>query len=252
VLNLANEARGPREHLDVYEGDAANFGPGVVLVSYYVGNDLTDTMYRDEAKSTLAQQASRLLHKSFFAGYLMELRAGSVTAAQTSELAPDVERLGNLNKALLRAGAVRHPEMFLSNLRMETAAEQAAWRKNERALEEIVARAGRGHARVLIGIFPSCAQVDEQHLQMYRELGFTVTSDLLRESRPQDALNAACSRHGWNCLDMLPAFRAEAAIGRHLYRDDGDHWGAEGNALAFELLKPKLDAMLAAASRAAN
>jgi len=42
VLNLAEGGTGPFEYLSAMRGAGAEFRPNVVLLSYYVGNDLTD------------------------------------------------------------------------------------------------------------------------------------------------------------------------------------------------------------------
>src|SRR5216684_3683102 len=47
TLNLAGGGFGPREYVSRLESYGIHYSPRVILLDYYVGNDITDTLYRE-------------------------------------------------------------------------------------------------------------------------------------------------------------------------------------------------------------
>src|SRR3989442_7266174 len=58
TLNLAGGGMGPKNYLSRLRFYGLRYNPQLILVNYYVGNDLTDTLYRDKAVSPVKQWAS--------------------------------------------------------------------------------------------------------------------------------------------------------------------------------------------------
>lgn len=243
TLNLAGGGFGPRDYLYRLQSYGLHYSPRLILVNYYVGNDLTDTMFRDQAAGFLKQLASERLRESYFLGLLLDTRGLTIRLRRLrlaqKQLAKAPQLAGTQNPLLL-AAARRYPNYITKNLLMEGEDAQRAWETNKAVLRRIFALGKRHNARILLTIFPSTTQVNESHFEFYRRLGFTLDKRSLTESKPQDLLNDLCRVEGWDCLDLLPVFRSE---GRNstLYLANDDHWDAEGNTLAFRTMAAEID-----------
>jgi hypothetical protein len=73
-------------------------------------------------------------------------------------------------------------------------------------------------------------------LQAQRFIDRFGLSGSLDPGKPPRLLTEACSRSGWSCLDLAPAFQERAASGDLLYLSRDSHWNAAGHRLAARVL----------------
>ncbi len=232
ILNFAEGGRGPVDYRR--DRDRVDFTPDLVVVNYYVGNDLTDTAFLDEAGDGARMTAKRWLRKSYLGDALLSAWYGVMPKVslgpKQSGLVPITDRAPVVNPALVKLAA-NHPDFLFDNILMESDRAQRAWAKNESLLLEIARR-----SRTVFFIFPSTVQVDRQRFPFYEALGVQTSPRFLETSRPQDAFLAFCRKNQLECVDLLPEFRRHA--NEPLWIENDDHWNTDGNNLAYSVMKP--------------
>lgn len=243
TLNLAGGGYGPRNYLYQLRTYGLDYSPRIILLNYYVGNDLSDTMYDRQARVPLKRWASEWLRRSYFLGFVLDTRGLRIELARLREAEQKLKQATVATKPfnpLLFELAKAHPDYITINLLMESEAAMQAWAVNQGILRTIEALGKQHKARVLLTIFPATTQVNQSHLEFYRSMGFVVDQRTLTENKPQDLLNSLCKAEQWDCLDLLPAFRREGRD-HTLYLVNDDHWDADGNALAYREMVAEID-----------
>ena len=240
VLNAAESGMGPAEYLATLRAVAPRFRPDLVLLFYYVGNDLTNVQYR-EAEGPGAGLKSRLkpfLDQFYLYHYLRQKwetfsrYTVNYEKVEKSGVPPEVVALakrGDLNHWYFRMSEA-HPDYVKDNVLMETEENLRAWEKTRRILDEIDQATRALGARLALVIFPHTTQVNRSHLDFFRNLRFNVDERLTGSTKPQDLLKEFCSERGLPCLDLLPAFRS--AGGQEFYYESDEHFNARGNRFA--------------------
>jgi hypothetical protein len=249
VVSLAAGGLGPFEYFESLEGFlqiASDYRPDLVLINYYVGNDVTDTVFRQRGRAPRVFRAegfwAPLLRRSYLARLVvdrMEARHVSRRKAELREQMRTEGISGSIWNAVLFDACRRHPPFVDDNLLVASATAEQAWRENERLLGAIFDRARRMHSRVLLNIFPSTLQVNRSHAEQYQALGCRIDERAYEGREPQRRLLALCERTQVTCNDLLPAFRADRQRERYLPGDE--HWNGEGNALAFSSVSAAID-----------
>lgn len=113
-------------------------------------------------------------------------------------------------------------------------------------LEDLARAAGKARLPLLLAAFPQRFQVSPAEWRAtVREYGLEASAFELEQ--PDRRLAVACARAGIECLDLLPAFRAEP---RPTYLRLGDmHWNARGHAVAARALAPVVASRLPSQAR---
>ena len=122
---------------------------------------------------------------------------------------------------------------------------EQSWRETERLLLDLRLAGGEAGSRPIVVVFPQRFQTAAAE---WRATSFEYGLDpaAFDLELPNRRLAAACAAAGLECVDLLPAFRAEPAA---TYLPQGDmHWNARGQALAARTLLPRVRARLAAAA----
>ena len=245
VLNLAVGGFGPRDYQKQFRTWGEIYAPHLVLLFYYVGNDISDT---------------KVGRRPFAPSAVLPLGDGALGSAQRwlaraqgwSAVAPVIgDALGELRWARrrhqfhvsLEQGTYQivpdKRDYFSDSLLIRSAAAHEAWETNKKLIADIAGRAGRWGARLLVVICPATFQINRSNYNFYRRLGLTMDEDMLLTSRPQQLFLAFCGESGLQCLDLLPAFRGAAD---EYYLENDDHWNERGHRLAFELVRARLEA----------
>lgn len=244
TINLARMGEGPSYYLDrlTLYGDMVR--PRLVLVNYFAGNDLTDTMYELAPRGRTRRLAKRLMARSFAANQLIGLAHGMFLRRRLSniEASPNYRRPGleKLTNPFMFEVTREHPDFLMQNLLLDSSAGDTAWTVNARSLQEIARLTRRLDAELIVHVFPPDVQVQETHYAFYQALGIQTDRRFLTTARPQERLTTFCAAARLRCYDLLPALRN--ASGRELYLEQDTHLNAEGNRVALEQIRRNLAA----------
>jgi hypothetical protein len=187
-----------------------------VLVSVFVGNDVTESLPRPRG----LDPRRHALYLLCVRGWRL-LRAGAPTAT-----APDRLAGPPLSEAAFRAVEARRLAVCL------TPAPPGIEGKWQRALGDLDRIVGACRARgvpVAFVLIPDEFQVNPRVLDdAIRDAG--VSAESVDLDLPQRRLRAFCSARGVPCLDLQGPFRAAG----NTYAPFDTHWNARGNRLAAE------------------
>jgi hypothetical protein len=250
VLNLATGGTGPFEYLDAVKS-GSDFKPDIVLLSYYVGNDLTNVQNHPRFANRGGEASGLAINSSstrpFFRHFYIyhyalrkwqdvrsrwfdygELRSAGIPA----DLIEDA-KASKINPWLL-ALAARQKNYFLDNVLMERGENLQAWQKTKELLAEAIELCKKRDAQLVMVIFPASVQINDSHFEFLKRLKFNLDRRTLESTAPQRLLMQLCAEQGIRCLDLLPPFRARK--NEEFYREKDDHLNDEGNRLAGELI----------------
>lgn len=254
VLNLAVSGTGPFEYLAELENEGVAFEPDVVLLSYYVGNDLTDVQHNPrfppgsdhgEARGIAINTASSrpFLRELYLYHYivpriqLFRARRFDFGKMVATGIAPDLiedARQLKISPYLLTL-ALHHKNHLLDNILINTEQNMKAWDKVKELLSEIHDVCRRIDAELLLVIFPHSIQIDEFHFEFFRKLTFNIDERTLSSVMPQTLMTKFCDARGIPCLDLLPAFKARE--NEQLYLEKDSHLNEEGHRFAARLIR---------------
>jgi hypothetical protein len=253
VLNTAVPGYGPFAYLEKLIAHGRAFRPDIVLVSYYVGNDIADAGCIDDPRARIegiVGSASAKRPRSFFVSFLRDQLAASrlkfwqqrqdfdwegMAAAGIPREYLEKARRFEVNPYIVQLGMVR-PQYFEEVLLMSSDCAKRAWENTEIILGEILAHALG--ALVVPVIFPHTLQVSRMHADLYQTWRIHVNQAMHETHTPQDLLINFFARQGVEGLDLLPAFRAASGP---LFQQEDEHLNHLGNALAVSEIARFLD-----------
>jgi len=255
LFNAATYGLGPASYHARMKKLATEFEPDLVLVFYFVGNDLTDVQYHiSEFRPTEPAGATPILNDPScrIANSRDQQRGGKfdwdamarhgvdpelLEMARNVDLAktPPDERINPWLLAL----AMRAPRYLLDNILMDSECNAVAWRMTAAYLADIFAIARGVGAEVRLVAIPSTVQIDRSHFDVYRRLTLQVDDRLLESTRPQRLLAALCARHDVPFLDLLPYFENHPDPASLYWRMD-PHFSSAGHRFAFEILREEI------------
>ena len=247
ALNLGEGGLGPIDYLIEMQARGVRFRPDIVLLSYYVGNDLSNVQYRngtgvkDRLREFLRPFLARLYIYKFYQDKTAHLfahlsfkfhkrRANEASGgeARGQEEPPVNPWYYELSR--------EHNDFLLDNLLIESEESQEAWEKTQGKLREMHRLSRKINAQFLMVIFPQTLQVERSHLPFFRKVNFKLDRRIFASERPQTLLNEFCREEGISCLDLLPAFRAHRRGGPALYTPNDEHLNPEGCAFSEKLI----------------
>jgi hypothetical protein len=223
VYNYGVSGAGPREYLMVLQRDVWAYQPDLILLSIFVGNDITEVLptprWLDPRQHTLyvfLQRGWRLARehgrKTSPSGYLSPGRVG--TASLSHETFREIESR--------RLSVCVAPP---------SAALQKKWRRALASLEQIIADCRQRKVRLAVVLIPDEFQINP-----------TVRADAIRDAKviltsvdvglPQRRLVAFFGKHDVSCLDLLPVFEQVPET----YAPNDTHWNIRGNRLAADAI----------------
>jgi hypothetical protein len=253
VRNVSMSGTGPFEYLDEARANGRSFRPNVVLLGYYVGNDLTNVQYHprfaghddanDDAGLAINASSTPRLFRDVYSYHYFLRRAQRISSvffdydvvADTgaSEELIEAAKRREINPWLLRLAAAR-PRHLLDNVLMETDENMRAWFKVRELIQDIDRVCREVGAQLVVVLFPRSIQVNRSLFDFHRDLGFELDERTLEESKPQALLMDLCRELEVKCLDLLPVFRSHRQDELYLPRDD--HLNESGNDLAADLV----------------
>jgi hypothetical protein len=135
--------------------------------------------------------------------------------------------------------AVPIPDEFRVYRRQSDADVAAAWRLTEALLQQLGRETAAAGSAWLIFYVPVRASIYLDEWTAIKQQ-YGIADDGWSIEQVGRELMAICRRHGFDCIDPVAAFRAEAsrlrATGERLYFVEDGHWTAVGHRVAGELL----------------
>jgi hypothetical protein len=220
VGNFGVSGAGPREYREILSRDVWQVYPDLVLLSIFIGNDITESLPRP-----------RSLDPRHHALYLLMERSWKLAKAANQKPAADagVAKPMRLSAPPLTQEAFAHIEgrrLAVCSKEPTTAME----RKWHRALADFdaIVRSCRSHGVPLrIVLIPDEFQVNDGVLQNALSVS-GLWPDKLDLDGPQRRLLAFFLERDVPCLDLLPTFREVPCT----YATCDTHWNVAGNHLA--------------------
>ncbi|HVS18208.1 MAG TPA: hypothetical protein VMT18_06380, partial [Planctomycetota bacterium] len=238
IMNVGVPRVGPDEYLVLYRDEGAALEPDLVVIAFFVGNDVHDAHLR-RAQSSLAKQLfDRRLCLTFEVPRRLWLLRGHTL--------PVVQPAGSAFEPLTVAEAERAlPFLLDPRLEVPSFGEQG-YREIARGRAGYLERADRSdfeqafapllELRALAAPLPVVLLVLPDEFQVEDDVWRQACEDLGRvpadRDRPQRELARLCAEAGMPIYDTLPAMRAVAPLDdgrRHVYHLRDTHFNARGN-----------------------
>jgi hypothetical protein len=238
VINTGVGGWNPFEYAQYYEYYGRWFDPDIVILGFFVGNDILniDKGFRNTA--ILGRRVSREKAAGQLVMLKVWLHVHSHLARLVMRRPNDVESEGSdcddfpdFILSLMRERETNYREDFPE---IRNKAERAIWQ-----LLRIKKRTDEQGIPLLVVVIPDETQINSA----LRKLVFTNSHDY-DVDMPQSLLKEWFDREGIQALDLLPTFRADD---RCLYRNT--HWTPEGHRLAAERILGQVCATAAACPR---
>jgi hypothetical protein len=237
VINGGNAGFGTAQELLFWEHEGVTYQPDLVVLVYFVDNDLPDNGYR-VARERKLDTTRRPFYVPDGQGGI-ELKPGQ---------APPPERFPALWPLMRRSVTYNLIENFLlwNEARAQEQAQigknrptylfdppdewDEAWQVTEQLLGKVQASVKASGADFVVVAAPSYYQANDAAWQQL--VGDTKDRDRYEQDAPNRHLAGIAERLGLRYLDLLPAIRRAQADGGHLYYPADGHWTVEGHAFA--------------------
>ncbi|MGI8586237.1 MAG: SGNH/GDSL hydrolase family protein [Chloroflexia bacterium] len=218
--------------------------PKIVLVAFFVGNDVKDVMLGMD--KTTVDAEGRLVatdkSKQAMAGDPGEATApakGGGIKAWLEQNSHAYIFLRNLYyKVFSPAVKVQKPTVFDAAsfyLKAEPPDIAAGWSKTTALLDSMRADARAHGAQIVVVAIPTREQVHDNYWQEMKAQ-FGLSDDALQRDLPQQKLAAWSAQSGTPLIGLLPSFQA-AGKDKLLYFRTDRHWNADGHVLAAEQIR---------------
>ena len=247
TVNAGNAGFGTAQELLFLEHEGADYHPDVVVLVYFVDNDLPDNGYR-----VARERRIDTTRRPFF------VPDGKGGIALRPGAAPPPDRLEAVRPHLRRLVSYNLIENFLlwHEAREQEQAQigknrptylpdppeewDEAWWVTEQILGRVRESARAIGAELVVVAAPSFYQVDDA---AWNELiKSTRDRDLYRQDVPNRRLAEIAERQGLRFLDLLPSIRQAQAAGSGLYFPADGHWTSAGHAFAARQIAEYLSA----------
>jgi hypothetical protein len=221
VYNFGVSGAGPREYQAVLERDGWRHRPDLVLLSVFVGNDVSESL-----------PVPRAMDPRQHSLYLLLTRGGRLAREEWRQPAgPSANSPERLPPRGLAPQTFREVEArrLAVCLKRPPGSLGRKWRRALAHLDNIVAGCRRRGVPLAVVLIPDEFQVNPAVLtEALTEAGLTRQD--LDLDLPQRRLAGFFAERGTPCLDLLPPFRGHTDT--YAVRDT--HWNVRGNRLAAE------------------
>jgi hypothetical protein len=267
VINAGLAGMGPDDEARLLAADGPALRPDLVLVGFFVGNDLVDAL--TGPARTVLRDGSPALPDGFLERWYRPLRPGVLLreplARSSRSLGLPIPfkgflrrhshayrflsaRLGRLRLALRGRHAGR-PAAELNPFQQEAFCLKSyppefdlAWTRAQEALGQMKRWCDTHHARLAVIVIPTEAQVYPDRWDAARRR-FNLRDEDFDLEKPQRLLSAFASAHGIPLIDLLPTLRLARETGGPLYFETDIHWTPRGHAVAADEILRRLRAM---------
>jgi hypothetical protein len=238
VVNAGNAGFGTGQELLFLDNDGRTYQPDLVVLVYFIDNDLPDNSY--------AVASARDLDTTRRPFYVPDGQGGIVLRPGE---APPNDALAGAKLFLRKSAAYNLFENFLlwNEARAQEQAQigknrptylnepppewEEAWWVTEQLLGRVRDTTQDMGANLVVVLAPSNYQIDDQAWR-YLVPGDSRDRRRYDQQAPNRRLAAIGERQGLRVLDLLPAIQAAHDAGAHLYYPADGHWTSAGHAFA--------------------
>jgi lysophospholipase L1-like esterase len=272
VVNVGRVGTSTIRELDIYESVGMKFHPDVVILAYYLGNDLAEVIQEQtDAELTDWSPPGRIrgIVYSCFPNLYLELAMLRQSQRQFREFAhrSEVEIIGDIrHEAVARQrdaddaekqyhklpAAIRddvatgvlseqrivdsciEPDRLVRALDPDDSDFQKSWTRTESHLDRLHAAVTRDGGKLVLVLIPAPFQLDPKSLEFHRQLGYEVRESWLSAPvRTAEALVEWGNKKHVPCFDLTDDFRKTKSP---LYFIEDVHFNPAGNQQAAALI----------------
>lgn len=219
LYNFGVSGSGPREYETIQRQAVWAHEPDLVLVSVFIGNDITETL----ATPRNLDLRQHSLYLALRRGWRL-LREQGRQGPATSGTTPDRLLLGQLAEKTFREVEARRLEVCIQP---PPARIDKRWRRALAYLDRIVQQCRQRRVPVAFVLIPDEFQVNPVVLQAAQE-DSGIDPEKVDLDLPQRRLREFCVMRGVPCLDLRPVLAAVPET----YAPRDTHWNVRGNHLA--------------------
>jgi hypothetical protein len=271
VINAGLAGMGPDNEARLLAADGPRLRPNLVLVGFYVGNDLIDAA--TGVARTRLRNGAPIVPDAILERWYRPLRPGRILPQPLARPTPGgldlplpfkdilrkhshlyrlvtgrVGRLQLARRAAAPGTAAKTPLEEFNPFRQEAFCLKSyppefdgAWEKAKEALGEIKTWCDAHGARLAVVVIPTEAQVYPERWDDVRRR-FALRDEDFDLEKPQRILAEHAAAGGIPLIDLLPVLRAARATGVPLYFRRDIHWTPRGHAVAADEIERQLDA----------
>jgi hypothetical protein len=224
VMNFGVSGAGPRDYLAVFRRDVPRRPDDMVLVLFYVGNDITEWLPRPRYLD-IRQNALYTFGLDWFEGLRgCDKSSDGLEPQRLTAFVPDEGWLREIQARQLQVCRVPEPPKMAEH-----------WRRTEQLLQDLYDECEATEAVLFLACLPDRFQVDAATRKAACEVA-GVSEGELDLDLPQRKLKAWCKRRV-PFFDLRPALAGRAGV----FAGFDTHWSAEGNRLVAEALAEWLE-----------
>lgn len=252
IINLGVGGWGPHEELHLLESYGVRFDPDLVLLDFYVGNDIQNKRGDDSnltkillvaGQSYYVHSNGNLVHDTLGPDrwYLYHdlnylWRVGTARLLARAEAGGTADRgPGLMPRSAYLQGIHERSDIYLVE---DTDYFKGHWARTRATLSAIRALLERRHIPLVLVLIPDQVQFD-RGLQSEYLAAFGQSAERYDFGKPQRLLQAWAREEGVQVIDLFPFFQAAGSPGALHFRND-IHWNEAGHALAASALAPAL------------
>lgn len=268
VINLGVPAWGPHEELHLLKAYGIRFQPDLVMLNFFIGNDIQNKRGDDlhlpglmlvAGQSYYVHSNGNWLHDRIGPdrwylyhdlNYLFRVGGARVrqtftwTGEQTSSLALLGETAPLVSREQYVRGIHERSDIYLAD---NTRFFAQHWARTQEALLAFRDFLGERGIPLLIVVIPDHIQLDRA-LQREYLAGIGQAAEQYDFYKPQRLLLAWCREQGIPTVDLLPAFEAAGSPETLYFRNDF-HLTVSGHRLAARIIDPVLQAQLGTSAK---
>lgn len=250
VINLGMVGYQPEEYYALLKDHGIVYGPDVVLVNFFIGNDFMPAQGAQMVVAGLRHRVhvngnwfhDRLSWDHWYLSHdLAYIRVLGEAWLRRIQSEPDLGMFASDPVPAASDGpqafagwSPRYVRMIQGMrdqyLKADSPLFLARWNETKAALEQIDGLLRARAVPWVLVLLPAEEQVDPRLQRLYVDTS-GVASTEYDFTKPQRLLSAWAGEKGLAVIDLTAAFAAEVT-GRRLYVDNDIHWNAAGNALA--------------------
>jgi hypothetical protein len=228
IYNFGVSGTGPREYYAILRDDVRHYKPDLVLVSIFVGNDITETMAtprhldpRRHALFLLATRTCRLAHER------LRCENSAIPDSNAGERTP------LLSEASFREVEARRLAVCQKN---PSPSMEKKWTIALKYLDRIIEECRKRKIPLAFVLIPDEFQANPDVLASAMAKS-GLDPEQLNLELPQRRLSEFLAVRHVPCLDLLPAFQGKTDT----YEPRDTHWNVRGNRLAATLIADWLE-----------
>jgi hypothetical protein len=255
IINLGVPGFEPEHELDMMQQLGIQFGPDLVLLNFFIGNDIMRKRGAGRYVPFIVAGNSYYVHSNgnwihdhwgldrwylyHHLNYLIRVELASFRQLfQKREVA-----IRNMGPALAPERWTLNYTQYLTErtdifTMNETPEWDYHWRHTSETLDSLVEYLQARHILLLIVLIPEKVQLDEE-LQCQFLLAMNDTPAKYDFDKPQQWLREWCVRHSLVCVDLLSTWRQSTHTTTFYFSNDA-HWTREGHTHAASATLPVL------------